>query len=121
MRPLTEAGSVVRGPLRYRYEILYVAHTGFGNETLESTTRVPLAYPADHEHAEAMREDMEEIAAMIKAVPRTSLAADGKGKTASSTTLLDKSYVLKPTNVWRREVRAGILQAFVWAGALVPR
>ena len=100
VRPLTESGSVVQGQLRHRYEILIVAHSGFGNETLESTTRVPLAYPVDHEHAEAMCEDMLEVASMEH---------------------IDKRFVQQPKEAWRKEIRGGIMQAFVRAGALLPR
>ena len=100
VRPMTESGSVVQGQLRHRYEILIVAHSGFGNETLESTTCVPLAYPVDHEHAEAMCEDLLEVAFMEH---------------------IDKRFVQQPKKAWRKEIRGGIMQAFVRAGALLPR
>ena len=100
VHPMTESGSVVQGQLRHRYEILIVAHSGFGNETLESTTCVPLAYPVDHEHAEAMCEDLLEVAFMEH---------------------IDKRFVQQPKKAWRKEIRGGIMQAFVRAGALQPR
>jgi hypothetical protein len=102
-------GEAVPVPLKFEYEVLYVAHMGWGNEMLESTGRQTIAVPVGHPQYLPMKQCLDKLHRRL----RIDGDGGGGGGGGGSGPFL-RGFDLKD------EVTRACVSAMVEAGVLAP-